>query len=1082
MPKREVPEQLALAFAARPSRPSTVVEAGAGTGKTTDIVRRVLVLLLDEPGIDPSSIVLMTFTEKAAGEIADRIREGLIALHASFSTSSPGWIDPHGHMLLEVPPSRALAWREACAQRVTQLDRIRSQTIHSFCQNLLRLHPLEAGIDPQFRIVEGFERDRLHEEIYARWLEAETGSGATEIHGSQWALLFHELGSLAAIRNAIFTLLPRRDLVANPRYSLGDPAIVHTRIAEAADALRLIDRRRIEALEHEPQRRIAIHLLDQPLPAGGLDEMIAWITPLAPMFGALHLGKGPRDINAILKGLQDKSAWKRTLPQLLGQHRAAEALRAMSVRLFAFLDEEKVRAGALDFDDLLFRTERLLENETCLAEVRSRYTTIFVDEFQDTDRVQAEIVRRLSTDASGALVPGRTILVGDPKQAIYSFRRADPEMYAATVSWFRRGGAVQQYLDRQFRSDPRLVEALNAFFLRAFGDAEEDLPPGPLDSFVFQPRYKRLEAARGPFSEGDEVRIHLVGSPGEEDRDTAQARAIAWWIESHGGGSGPNGYRRFAVLLRRLTRAHEYAAVLEQHGIPVVVPPGGGLLQEPAVVDLITVLRAIALPFDLGARISAARSPWFALSDVEIAMGRLGLDGEESAWKTVQGALRRYRRLARQLPVAGLMDLLVDESEIETAYAAMRGGGRALAHLERVRGIAAEYEQSTGGSLRQFVDEISRRRAGAAETDPPTIDEEADAVRIMSVHSAKGLEFDTVLLPDLDPQSPTDGFQLSAIDPLETLVISGRLGSISAHFHQTAGVTLREILRLREEAEEQRLFYVAATRARSELVLLCHQAMKKNGFWKIIQETLRAPDLAPLWQEAADGPIDRALPDDEPLLTVRFHAVPEIAAATERPSRFLDPSFDAQVSGWSPVPAEPVIGPALAEREPRRLDHDEMFRRRGQARMRARGILLHRALELWNGDPDQLEPLVLRLRDECRAGTAESESVCARLRRLAASERFRRIANAETIARELPIHYRDASGEVVEGRIDRLIRENGLLRVLDYKSGMPDPARLQEDRQQVIRYRDAISRITGSPCEATLWYIDLERDEMMDVK
>ncbi|HKO01254.1 MAG TPA: UvrD-helicase domain-containing protein, partial [Thermoanaerobaculia bacterium] len=158
----------------RPARRNLVIEAGAGTGKTTTIVAEVLKLMLRDADLAPERIVLVTFTEKAAGEIADRIREALVEIEQHIDDERVAWPIGSPHPLFEVPTAEREAYRAACARQLARIDSLRSQTIHSFCQSLLRQFPIEAGLDPQFRIVEGFERSLLFAEAYDGWIDRET--------------------------------------------------------------------------------------------------------------------------------------------------------------------------------------------------------------------------------------------------------------------------------------------------------------------------------------------------------------------------------------------------------------------------------------------------------------------------------------------------------------------------------------------------------------------------------------------------------------------------------------------------------------------------------------------------------------------------------------------------------------------------------------------------------------------------------------------------------------------------------------------------------------------------------------------
>src|SRR4051812_22259171 len=176
------PAQQTFRFASKgapPSRANIVIEAGAGTGKTSAIVAEVLKLLLENEELAPERIVLMTFTEKAAGEIADRIHHALVELELHFDDDRVVWPVGSPKPLFEVPREKTAAFRAACRRQIERIDSIRSQTIHSFCQSLLRAYPVEAGLDPQFKIVEGFERSLLYSELYDAWLDEETRTKAT---------------------------------------------------------------------------------------------------------------------------------------------------------------------------------------------------------------------------------------------------------------------------------------------------------------------------------------------------------------------------------------------------------------------------------------------------------------------------------------------------------------------------------------------------------------------------------------------------------------------------------------------------------------------------------------------------------------------------------------------------------------------------------------------------------------------------------------------------------------------------------------------------------------------------------------
>jgi len=1021
---------------AKPSRANLVIEAGAGTGKTTAIVAEVLKLMLARADLAPERIVLMTFTEKAAGEIADRIRVALEDLAAGAETWPPGSPNP----LVHVEPSQ----RAAIAHHLANIDALRSQTIHSFCQSLLRSFPIEAGLDPQFKIIEGFERSLLYGQLYDAWLDAETRLDPSDEVVREWELLFAHAGYLFLLQILILTLIDRRDLLNETAYDFGD--FDEDVVPRLTDALIWI-RRDTASCKDPAAARVAEYVRRTPFNGGTLDQWIDYFQPIASSIREVKL-PGCGALKEPMSELRSGSAGDSIYDRLAG-HRAAMALVSLTRRFLAYLDEEKRQLGVVDFDDLLLRTLALLDDPHVLARARGQFDYIFVDEFQDTDRTQARIIDRLARDKSGAYVAGKTIVVGDPKQSIYGFRRADPETYYRMTEELVAGGAERRVIADQYRSDPPLLDAVNAMFARLF-------PELPHDPNVFRPAYHALRPARRELRRELDARITLLHAQHEEksDRYFAEAEAIAEWILRNRDG-GPKDLQRFAILFRRLTVLDDYLDTLRRYGIDYVLPPTRSFLDRRAPVDLLAVLRAIAYPFDVGAQISAARTPYFALTDVEIA-------AQEGTWRAFGEDLAKFRDASRHLTVSQLIDLLLSTTNIEGIYDAAADGDRHRSHLERVRGIAFEYDQRLGGSVQQFVDEITERRGEPEEMEPSLIDETQNAVRIMSVHAAKGLEFETVILPDLGFSSSGNGVQLFTVEEPRSVVLAGGPDSISANFRRIGDEPLKKLAKERDEAETLRLFYVAVTRAKTDVVFVMNPKERKTGFQKALLSLLGEvtfPDLGREVRMTDIGP-------------VAFEKIDAQGAGERTRHRLHDAVLEAQLAGdlvpWTSV------APAAADES---LTAGEVAAKRAGSRNRSAGILLHRALELWDGRSD-IEPLLQQLALEAAADPDAVTRVRRRLSTIARSPTLQRIARAETIGREFPIRFLE-KGTVVERRIDRLIREDAHDTVIDYKSGAPEPSRVEKDRRQVNKYAEAITAITGRPCEALLWYIDLETDTVL---
>ncbi len=1014
-----------------PRRRNLVIEAGAGTGKTTAIVAEVLRLLLSDTDVDPERIVLVTFTEKAAGEIADRIQSALTEVALQFERGAAVvWPIGSGHPLFEVPAAEHDAYRTACEKQLARIDALRSQTIHSFCQSLLRQHAIDAGLDPQFRIIEGFERAQFYGSVYDTWIDEETRQRPTPEVLREWDELLHHSGYLFQARQLIFGLVERRDLLLDLTYTLGEMAEVEPALVRAVKMLR-------DSGADTPIVRY-IHGNSEPANGSAIDTWIEYFAPIASHIRNERLRHdGTKAAMKVLRA-GDKGD---SIYDLLVSHRAAIALLSLTRRFIARVDAEKRLRSVLDFDDLLLQTLALLDNARVLDQVRNQFDFLFVDEFQDTDRIQARIIDRLARDRSGAFVPGRTIVVGDPKQSIYGFRRADPELYDHMTRDLLAGGAESRLLDRQYRSEPELLAAVNTLFATV-------LAGGDPDPNVFRPPYHALTAARSAEHTGD-APFTLIGCDCEDgdDRFSREAEVIAHWIQSQG-----DGYKKFAILFRRLTHIDAYLDAFDRYGVPYVLPPTRVFLDRPAPVDLLAVLRAVGDPTDRGAEISAARSPYFALTDSEIVAG-----GE--AWNAFLAVIRDWRATARQGSVSDLIDTIVATTNIEDAYAACADSGRASRHLEHLRTIAFQYDQTSGGSVRQFVDEIDRRRHEPDEVEPALFDETRDAVRILTVHGAKGLEFETVILPDL--QFPSPGADAFTIDDPPSLVLRNGIDSLAGFARMSGERQLRDIGGLRDDAENRRLFYVAVTRAKRDVAFVCNlPKARKEGFAKYLAEGL---------------PVDPATWPEEPGrhvamingIKVALERMPPSNAKSRERQRLIDRDLETSLLSSELAPI----------RFPSPRPRGEGPRSGGEGR--AAGILLHRILERWDGT-SPLEPVAKMLAKELGASVEVYGRVYKRLVRLGDSPMLRRILEAHSTGREMPISILGEDGSVITRRIDRVIREAARETVIDYKSGEPSKERLAADREQVALYCDAMQRLTGRPHRGVLWYIDDERDVVVE--
>ena len=1042
-----------------PPRRNLVIEAGAGTGKTTAIVAEVVQLLLSSEDLTPDRIVLVTFTEKAAGEIAERIHQALTEIQLCFDRDEPvAWPFGSSKPLFTISDDRRELTRRACTRQLGRIEGLRSQTIHSFCQSLLRQFPIEAGLDPQFAIIEGFDRALLYGELYDAWIDEETRIHPTPQVEAEWELLLDSVGYLFLVRGLIFQLLERRDLLLDADFDIGSLDLVEPELREAVETIRSAGR---------AESGITRHLRATAPPAPGCD-IDAWIEYLQPITNDILSEDLPRGnaagaLKDALKVLRSGEKGH-AISERLVKHRAAIVLLSMTRRFIAFLDEEKRRRGVTDFDDLLLRTAALLEDDTIAERVRKQFDFLFVDEFQDTDRIQARILSRLIRDRSGNILPGRAVVVGDPKQSIYGFRRADPETYDGFTRELLEAGAERRFITEQYRSDAPLLAAINAMFSAVFAGGEQN--PN-----VFRPPYRELQAARTRPLRDLDARITFLDatSTNPAERFITEAETISAWIQKHRDGS-EHDLRRFALLFRRTTKLDDYLDVFARHGIATILPPTRLFLDRPAAVDLLTVLRAIAWPIDKGAEISAARSVYFGLTDTEIAEGVLAPPSDPAhPWRQFRDSLRSLRDASSHLTVSELIQCVLETCGVESVYDATVERERSLRHLDHLRNIAFAYDQKNGGSVRQFVEEMGSRRLETEEAEPSMLDDASNGVRILTIHSAKGLEFDTVILPDLEFKLKAP--ELFVVDDPRSLVMTGQVETLSGTFRESNGAPLKKIAAMREDAENRRLFYVAATRARSELVFVCNDAARKEGFTPLITNLFDVP----AWPSGVGREIrDRIV--EGATIPVAFERVAIPLTAERARRRLADAATETTLRSSAPVP----ISVRTAPPAPELLSPAEAATHRGGAKRRSAGILLHRVLERWDG-ASPLAPLLTALAAEQGADGETIGLVTRRMQVVAESQTFRSIALAETLGRELPVAFLDAHGQVIEKRIDRLIRLDGHEVIIDYKSGQRSDQREQRDRDQIEQYCRAMSRISGRPCRGLLWYIDVDTDSVVEV-
>jgi len=824
------------------------VEAGAGTGKTTALVDRV-VSLIARGRVAVRELAAITFTEAAAGELRDRIRYRLEqaagAAAAALPTGAAGARACEGDQ--EAPKG---SWtpeeRERCRAALEDLDDAALSTLHGFAQRILAEHPLEAGLPPRFDVIDDVQAAVRFEERWEQFLDALVADPTLEP------------ALLAALALGIdFDQLRRVACVLHDHYER-----LHATPAAVSDA-RPVDLDPVLAPLEQAIARLAECRVRQDLLFQHVEGLAGWLDALRDAPDDLDrldlLGEMPK----MAKNVGRHGNWHCPVDEVRGLLEQADAARAAVIgthqratldlllaRLRGFVRayaDERRRDGRIEFHDLLVLARDVLRNNPQVrAALSERFRVLLIDEFQDTDPLQIEIAVLLASDDPEAgrrawhdvpVAPGRAFFVGDPKQSIYRFRRADLELYHRVERELRDG---HRELTQNFRSVPGILDWVNHVFDRLFGGFEA--------GDGAQAAHVALVAERDAF-ESSTPPVATFGGPTDvplvaEVRavEAAAVAALAQRIKDDGwevadpvtGSIRPARYDDIALLLPTRTALPDLEDALERADVPVRIESQSLVFSTAEVRDLLSILTALDDPTDEIALVASLRSPAFGCGDDEL------VDYHQ------RGGRWDYRRtvpddIPPDHPVVAALTALRDlhdtrwwQSVSETVEAIVRQRKmlelavthrRPRDHWRRIRFFldqARAYDAASGFGLRGFIDwvrQLADERARAVEIVVPEPDD--DALRVLTVHGAKGLEFPIVILAGLNVAPPNRS----------TPVLWNPDGSFEVRVGRVRQGTRFETPgwdeRARREdeldaAERMRLLYVASTRARDHLIVSLH--------------------------------------------------------------------------------------------------------------------------------------------------------------------------------------------------------------------------------------------------------------------
>ncbi|MHC4479521.1 MAG: UvrD-helicase domain-containing protein [Planctomycetota bacterium] len=1041
---------------------SMLVEAAAGTGKTTLIVDRILQGILDG-AFRLGATVAITFTEKAAGELETRLRARLTdALHGA------------------APASEA---RERLRAALQEIDRAQISTIHAFCARILKEKAAEAGVDPEFAVIDEVPAEVLRERCWQEWMGQQVAACPEPLVESLRAEV-----RVAELKEMAFALAGAPEILEPGRFRLAVPAEGQRECLGAACRLapeaRAFFRKHMKRGGNPDSRRLR-DLVGELADAGPGDEQAA--RRLAYGIAAVRVDEALKSID---RSVREEAA--RVFGELnaaamaLGAHLCAEAFTWLA-GFVAHYAGAKAARSVLDFQDLLLLAARLLrERPSVRRYFQHRFDAVFVDEFQDTDPLQAEMIACLCERPAGSaagtmdevrLADGKLFAVGDPKQSIYRFRRADVQIYDR----FKRLFGPQSFGEERirqiycnFRSRPELLAWFNSLFERLF-----EAPDG---EGIYQASHVPLEPPVG--AEGQRARgpcvVALCAPPelpaGEWLAPVArrhEAHFLAHFIRSAVEGTllpgdGEFAWGDFALLFRALTDVDIYEQALARCGIPYRVVGGKHFYRREQVVETLSVLRAVDDPLNEAAVVGALRSTFFGVSDEELFRYRerggqwnylVAGGGNGPAAEAIR-LLARWHERRNSVPPQVLLREIFEATRAPQAFLMKPAGPQRVANLEKLTSQLRSLGAAAGnfGAVVRHLSAL--HEAEMPEEESSVVEPGDDFVRLMSMHKAKGLEFGVVVLPDLSRE-------LNTRRHVGRLLFNRLDGRIALALARGIRSDDYEDLAAREagneRAELRRLFYVACTRARRMLALSLYWSRDARGetFQDVLVGSGRfaAPDEVPFGQEQ-EGVYYLDAPEwaDQVDMSVGPHRPPaeedeDVELLMGEREQWLESHrrLAREVSA-----AEPFVLPSAMEAG---IEFSHVFEE-SPAGVGGRdfGSLFHglmMAVPL--GAARDVSADLVRNLARVQAGHFGADDAVAQeaaelaLRALANGEFRALLDGADSVAREvgfcvplrrLPICADDVRG-FLEGSIDLLLCDGGRTAVLDYKTDRFKPGQAE---------------------------------------
>lgn len=836
---------------------NVLVSAGAGSGKTHVLVERYIEMLRRSPELTVSNIVAVTYTRKAASEMRTRLKAKI------------------AHLQVTAPADERDRWNQC----YTEIDGARIVTIHSLCESILKAFPIDAAIDPQFEIVDDVGQSQLLRNAIDHSFREVIDDNAEEIE-----LLLQQniedlrywmqscMKSSTQFKEALEVIgeLSEQRLVAIARERLKEfqKQVIEQALGDRAlkRAFAYVEQNpwRDAKNELERLRGVMVELTHDLLASSDAHE-VRWSKFC--QIASIKVGRyGPKngdadEIKAAMKEVMTVvSDFSKKVPADLNDedYKAFHFIVLfvkLATRAMQHYESEKRTLLQLDYNDLIELAVKALEKEKSPAQEHYHQTVraILVDEFQDTNLMQSKLIKLLACDGTNLF------LIGDDKQSIYKFQGADVSTFNSWKSEFASVDAESILsLSKSFRSHPSVVEFINAMFENIMDESDA----------AYKARFEALTAARVESHDSERVKVVVLpefSNQGDQLKASeikqVEAQSVAAWvmnnvknetqISTKSGGSRAIQFGDFAVLVQRNSDFADIEIALAARKIPYVTLGGRGFLERQEIYDVQNLLSFLSYPQDNHALIGVLRSPLFGITDDIIHLVSASAGSYRTLWQklvdmcelrkagyetvaTAKVMLANWIKDAAVMPVADLLRRIILKTSYDIVLMTMPNGHQRSRNLWKVVHLATENEKL---SCAEFADSLKLMREFKVKQSDAPLDT-GDVVKLMTIHSSKGLEFPAVALPVLGTPANSKAMKLKFHRDFGVSINTSRDNDeeTKPSWYRLTHLLDNEL----ELAEKKRLLYVAMTRARDHLALFVQpQAKSSQSFLKWIHESLK---------------------------------------------------------------------------------------------------------------------------------------------------------------------------------------------------------------------------------------------------